>query len=254
MEAMNALEQWLALEPLGMNETAVVVDVDLTDCAFETATQHAADQPLPDNARLYSREVRLVGPIRIVGNISAIMQVICKVDSAWNGGGLGDDHVISVTMYWPGTQTKEVIGAFSPNSTYAGLTPTANKRDSLGAVGFLVAIAYMLVLINTPRFTTRAQLPRQTRRRIDRGTPEGASDRISVISWNLTKPKLEAGESLGSGRHMPLHYTRGHWRQCVAHLDRAHLHADGVHRMWIEGFWSGHPAYGIVRSIHAPKL
>jgi hypothetical protein len=254
MDAMNALEQWLLLEPLEMDETAVVLDIALTDCCFDAASQHESAQPLPDAARLYSRQVRLVGPIQVGGKVSTIMHAICRLDPSWAGGELGYEHIISLTMYYPGTQTKEAIGAFSPNSKHAGLTPIFAKKEAAGAVGFIVAVAHMLSLINTPRFTVQKKPPRQTRRHIDRKTTAGVSDRISVVSWNLTKPRMEAGERLGSGRHMPLHYTRGHWRQCAAHLERAHLHDDGVHRMWIDGFWSGHPAYGTVRSIHAPKL
>ena len=32
------------------------------------------------------------------------------------------------------------------------------------------------------------------------------------------------------------------------------LRKDGLWYQWIEGFWSGHPAFGIKKAYHAPKM
>jgi hypothetical protein len=119
---------------------------------------------------------------------------------------------------------------------------------------FIVLVAHLFSLINTPTYTISRPLVRQQKRAHARAFGQNSAERIRVVAWDITKPKLAAGESIGSGRHMPLHYTRGHWRKCEAHHNGAITHDDGVVRQWIEGFWSGHPAYGTIKSVYAPTL
>lgn len=116
-----------------------------------------------------------------------------------------------------------------------------------------MSVAFVLAIINTPSIVRSTPAPRAARRRLSKLNPAARTEQIRVITWNMDKPKLAAGESVGSGRHMPLHYTRGHWRKCEAHHNGAITHDDGVVRQWIEGFWSGHPAYGTIKSVYVPR-
>ena len=132
---------------------------------------------------------------------------------------------------------------------------TGDTEDSLLSKALTIALlAESISMINTPAYTTSHPLIRQQKRAHARAFGQSSAERIRVIAWDITKPKLAAGESVGSGRHMPLHYTRGHWRKCEAHHNGAITHDDGVVRQWIEGFWSGHPAYGTIKSVYAPTL
>lgn len=74
------------------------------------------------------------------------------------------------------------------------------------------------------------------------------------IEWNINEPVKAKDDSDRGGWRMPLHYTRGHWRKAQDHWDDVVIRKDGKPYKWIEGFWSGHPAYGVKKSYHAPKL
>jgi hypothetical protein len=243
MDATSALEDWLKSEPIGEDESVVIVKNEIFDVAEKAVEVVDPSQPIPASMRLFSRTVRLLCEVYDDGgNLHTTRNLLARLNDGsvrvWSYG--VRKHYRAIGVLRPGDRF------VYPNKDFG--YPT----DDLA--GMLTLTAELICLLGTPRFVTQLPLPRQVRRKLDRKSGVNVSDRVRVISWNLTKPKLEAGETVGCGRHMPLHYTRGHWRQCAAHLDRAQLHDDGVHRMWIEGFWSGHPAYGIVRSIYAPKL
>ena len=247
MDAMEGLLslmlEWAHRDPPEADEATVLVGADIVATALAATKAREPKTPIPASARLFAGTMRVVAQVSLPHE--PMMGVCVRLTSAKDG-------FVLAKVYLIGKEDNEyaTTGRFRPGDLFVESHPSAQGKPAHA----LVLFAYMLDLINTPAFVTKDTLPRATRRRIDRNSGTNASDRIRVVSWNLTKPKLEAGETVGCGRHMPLHYTRGHWRQCAAHLDRAQLHDDGVHRMWIEGFWSGHPAYGIVRSIHAPKL
>lgn len=145
------------------------------------------------------------------------------------------------------------VGGYIPGGR-AYVDGSHGKELAPAKATFLVLVAHLLMLINTPTYTLSRPPLRQQRRAHARSFGQSSAERIRVIEWDLTKPKLAAGESVGSGRHMPLHYTRGHWRKCEAHHKGAVEHDDGALRQWIEGFWSGHPAYGTIKSVYAPTL
>lgn len=146
------------------------------------------------------------------------------------------------------------VGWFTPGGPGQAYD-TGNTKDFLIEKALTVALlAETISLINTPAYTVARPLVRQQKRAHARTFGQTSAERIRVIEWDLTKPKLAAGESVGSGRHMPLHYTRGHWRKCEAHHNGATTHDDGIVRQWIEGFWSGHPAYGTIKAVYAPTI
>lgn len=123
------------------------------------------------------------------------------------------------------------------------------------ATQVLIAAA-LFELINEPRFVVRAPVGnRQSRRAMKRQVPSFNPDGWSRIVWDLEKP-LKLRDKLGSDSnlHMPLHFTRGYWRK-ASPTAKTNVHVvRGVRRQWVEGYWSGHPAYGVKKSVYAPTL
>jgi len=118
----------------------------------------------------------------------------------------------------------------------------------------VVAMSLLVSLINQPRFVVRGEAgTRQMRRQMNRGHGI-ATNAWHKIQWNLTEPVVEKDKGERGGWHLPLHYTRGHWRRGQSHWDDIVIRRDGLPYKWIEGFWSGHPAYGFKKSYHAPNM
>jgi len=118
----------------------------------------------------------------------------------------------------------------------------------------VLSVAFTLCLINQPRFVVQGTTgTRQLRKQMFRG--HGISmDAWNKISWNIKEPVKAKDDHTKGGWHMPLHYTRGHWRKAQDHWEDVVIRKDGKPYKWIDGFWSGHPAYGVKKSYHAPKL
>lgn len=118
----------------------------------------------------------------------------------------------------------------------------------------VVAMSLLVSLINQPRFVVHGEAgTRQMRRQMNRGHGI-ATNAWHKIQWNLTEPVVEKDKGERGGWHLPLHYTRGHWRRGQSHWDDIVIRRDGLPYKWIEGFWSGHPAYGFKKSYHAPNM
>ena len=118
----------------------------------------------------------------------------------------------------------------------------------------VLTVATMCSLLNQPSFTKREPAGSRQERRAAKRSGSYAVDAWHKISWNIgeaVKAKLTRDEPT---RCMPLHYTRGHWRKAEEGWNNVEQRKDGLWYQWIEGYWSGHPAFGIKRSYHAPKL
>ena len=130
----------------------------------------------------------------------------------------------------------------------------ATAQEQNLAMSTILQIAMIFEVINQPRFVVRdAAGSRQSRKHMHRkhGISTGAWHKIQ---WNLGEPAAAKEDSNKGGWRMPLHYTRGHWRKAQDHWDDIVVRKDGNPYKWIDGFWSGHPAYGVKKSYHAPKL
>jgi hypothetical protein len=109
-------------------------------------------------------------------------------------------------------------------------------------------------LINQPGFVATEPAGSRQQRRAAQRSGGYSPTAWHKISWNVgeaVKAKLTRDEPT---RCMPLHYTRGHWRKAEEGWNNVERRKDGLWYQWIEGYWSGHPAFGIKRSYHAPKL
>lgn len=117
-----------------------------------------------------------------------------------------------------------------------------------------MSVGLLISLINQPRFVVQSAAgTRQSRKQAFRG--HGISTGAwHKIQWNLGEPVKAKSDSDRGGWRMPLHYTRGHWRRAQDHWDDVVIRKDNQPYKWIDGFWSGHPAYGVKKSYHAPKL
>lgn len=178
--------------------------------------------------------------------------MICSADR-------GEPHKTRVTNF-SAYMAPLVLGGFEPGSVEAHVNDKPADDEEGNALSYevraqlVVYAAASLALINTPRLVRLAPAgSRQARRAVSRKTGADAAH-WHRLEWDLAKPVVRADERMGSGRHMPLHYTRGHWRQSDKAKIRAHVRADGRTYQWIEGYWSGHPAYGIKRAVYAPKI
>ena len=128
------------------------------------------------------------------------------------------------------------------------------SNDEPLMINALLHVSLLFSLINQPRFVVRdAAGSRQSRKHMQRkhGISTGAWHKIE---WNLGEPVKAKRDSDKGGWRMPLHYTRGHWRKAQEHWDDVVIRKDNQPYKWIDGFWSGHPAYGVKKSYHAPKL
>jgi len=117
-----------------------------------------------------------------------------------------------------------------------------------------LTVAAMCSILNQPGFTIKEPAGSRQERRAAKRSGSYASDAWHKITWNIgeeTKAKLTRDEPV---RCMPLHYTRGHWRRAEEGWKNTTLRKDGLWYQWIEGFWSGHPAFGIKKAYHAPKM
>jgi hypothetical protein len=115
-------------------------------------------------------------------------------------------------------------------------------------------VAGVCSILNQPSFTKREPAGSRQERRAAQRSATYAADAWHKVTWNIgeeVKAKLTRDEPV---RCMPLHYTRGHWRRAEDGWKNTTQRKDGLWYQWIEGFWSGHPAFGIKKSYHAPKI
>lgn len=123
------------------------------------------------------------------------------------------------------------------------------------------AVFGIIQIINNPRFLIdKPAGTRQQRKQMHRGMGK-AVDVWHKITWNIGDPTVAKKPYDETFHKMPLHYTRGHWRRAKETDPKSVQRSKAInpeHRKmwwtWIEGFWSGHPAFGIKKSYHAPKI
>lgn len=150
----------------------------------------------------------------------------------------------------------EPIASYTPGRPEIRMTQVGVDLNRAGQQGLqtqVMHVANILALVNTPAYCTR--VPHGTRQNTRHLRRVFDTDHLEIgrIVWDIHGHKTStASGTTPEARHMPLHYTRGHWRVAQPHFARAVMHDDGVCRQWIEGFWSGHPAYGVKKSVYAP--
>lgn len=132
--------------------------------------------------------------------------------------------------------------------------PEGGEEDKQSRAVHTLTVAAMCSLLNQPGFTKRDAIGSRQERRAAIRSGGYATDAWHKVTWNIgeaVKAKLQSDDPV---RCMPLHYTRGHWRKAQEGWINTSQRKDGHWYQWIEGFWSGHPAFGVKKSYHAPKM
>lgn len=163
----------------------------------------------------------------------------------------GEIHVYAVSPHFAAMHQ----GCYIPAVAGSLKGPVAgSEHDMMRRAVHTLTLAAMCSILNQPSFTKREPAGSRQERRAAQRSGGYASDAWHKITWNIgeeVKAKLTRDEPV---RCMPLHYTRGHWRRAEEGWKNTTLRKDGLWYQWIEGFWSGHPAFGIKKSYHAPKI
>ena len=136
----------------------------------------------------------------------------------------------------------------------SGVTLSMSEEMQQFYTMHVLTVATTCSILNQPSFTKREPAGSRQERRAAKRNGSYATDAWHKISWNIgeaVKAKLTRDEPT---RCMPLHYTRGHWRKAEEGWNNVERRKDGLWYQWIEGYWSGHPAFGVKRSYHAPKM
>jgi len=136
--------------------------------------------------------------------------------------------------------------------------PGAEKVDfsSLRTIlgDFHKGFVSVLHAMHQPNFVTQTTVGSSgVRKRLEKkkGIPK---ERWSRIQWNVgQQAQREVRETMGEEHCTALHRVRGFYRTAKSHYNNVRK-IDGKWFQWIEPFWRGHPAFGIVKSSHAPQM
>lgn len=125
----------------------------------------------------------------------------------------------------------------------------------------ILRIAFIVSLINHPRFTCAREVkPKgRQRRRVERVLGRPAKG-WTEVGWSIGKPVMpRGGEISEEGHPKALHWCRGHYRRARSSQPRAvWLEPPEVLEagwyVWVRDCWKGDPAYGLRLQRHAPRL
>ena len=117
------------------------------------------------------------------------------------------------------------------------------------------SLAAVIYMIKRPNFVTQTTVSNSggVRKRLEKkkGIPR---DRWSRIQWNVGQNvQREVRETMGKEHCTALHRVRGFYRKAKSHYNNV-TQMEGEWFQWIEPFWRGHPAFGIIKSTYAPKI
>lgn len=117
------------------------------------------------------------------------------------------------------------------------------------------SLAAVIYMIKRPNFVTQTTVSNSggVRKRLEKkkGIPR---ERWSRIQWNVGQNvQKEVRETMGEEHCTALHRVRGFYRKAKSHYNNV-TQIEGEWFQWIEPFWRGHPAFGIIKSTYAPKI
>ena len=117
------------------------------------------------------------------------------------------------------------------------------------------ALAAVIYMIKRPNFVTQTTVSNSggVRKRLEKkkGIPR---ERWSRIQWNVGQNvQREVRKTMGEEHCTALHRVRGFYRKAESHYNNV-TKIEGKWFQWIEPFWRGHPAFGIIKSTYAPKI
>ena len=167
-----------------------------------------------------------------------------------------EDGMTSVKAVAPFTPPI-IIGAYHPDK---GIFFDGNddpnswdERKKVFVSNTILAVAGCFELINNPKFiVTQAAGTRAQRKQMKR-EQHIPLEVWHKISWNVDEDTVEVKEGERGGWRLPLHYNRGHPKKAEPHHKNV-MYKNGKPYKWIHGYWAGHPAFGIKKGYHAPKI
>jgi len=143
-----------------------------------------------------------------------------------------------------------VDNEFRVYESYSNLSADKKKIDNFQ----LRLAATILSLINSPRYvkTEPLNISRQIKRAMQRGMGF-AVNAWHRISWDIDKP-VTAKEPFDRNYHkQALHFRRGHWKSAEPKHPKSIRRKDRKWYTWIEGYFAGHPSFGIKLTYYQPK-
>lgn len=184
--------------------------------------------------------IGLLGDVYIVADVSEGFHVLIMQDKR---GGWGSVGVIRPGDQYLLTETKS-------------LNWTDGERG-----GRMIVLSFVLSLINEPRICSKEPAPT----RQQRGGPlRGMGFAVNAwtkVSWDLSKEMRQKISRDPNFHPRALHWCRSHWRLAKQHYNGAVQRPDALRpedreKWWqrIPDRWKGHPAFGVVKSIHAPYI
>lgn len=121
-------------------------------------------------------------------------------------------------------------------------------------------ISTSIILTNQEIITKSAAGIRQQRKAAEK-RHKIKPDRWSKICWNVQEPARQSDKNSDRTIRQPLHFTRGHWRKALESHPKSVQRPSAINEQnrllwwtWIDGYWSGHPAYGFKKSVYQPEI
>ena len=135
---------------------------------------------------------------------------------------------------------------------FDNVADATEMREGISSMN--TTLAAVLYVMSQPNFVSQTTVGSSgVRKRLEKknGIPK---ERWSRIQWNVGKHvQREVRETMGEEHCTALHRVRGFYRTAKSHYNNVKK-IDGKWFQWIEPFWRGHPAFGIVKSSYAPNF
>ena len=161
--------------------------------------------------------------------------------------------------------TETQLCLLSPNGKYISnwkdRTPSKDPRKTelhFNQLSYQCAAA--LAVMNNPRHVTFVPAANRAKRKLAHRGMGLAMDAMHRVAWDVDKPVKAKTPHDETFHKMPYHYRRGYWRKCDKDNPRAERRLQAPRYrdrflwwMWIDGYWAGHPMFGIKKQYWQPR-
>ena len=162
------------------------------------------------------------------------------------------------------TLTETQLGMFAPNGKFVGTWKNRGAKTDVKYSYFFNMITYWagasLAILNNPRNVSFMPAANRAKRKLAHRGMGVAMDAMHRVAWDVDKPVKAKTPHDETFHKMPYHYRRGYWRKCDKDNPRAERRLQApkyqdrfLWWMWIEGYWAGHPAFGIKKQYWKPR-
>lgn len=162
------------------------------------------------------------------------------------------------------TLTETQLGMFAPNGKFTSTWLNRGAKTDPQAKYFFNMITYWaaasLAVLNNPRNVSFTPAANRAKRKLAHRGMGVAMDAMHRVAWDIDKPVKAKTPHDETFHKMPYHFRRGYWRKCDKDNPRAERRLQApkyqdrfLWWMWIEGYWAGHPAFGIKKQYWKPR-